>query len=131
MPHLQIDINKPLTEEVKIELATRVKALFSKVMDTPTDHIATAIREHGTYNLDLGRVTDRTQGVAHLNADIRAGRSLDQRRALALGFMEILQQLAHIPPQNLYVTFTQHEGENFHLHERYLDPWTPGEEPLS
>lgn len=131
MPHLQIDINKVLQDEIKIELTTRLKALFAEVMQTDTDHIATVIREHGTYNVDIGRAVDRSQGVAHVNADIRLGRTLKQRRALALGFMRILQHLAGIPPSNLYVTFTRHRGEDFHLHERYLGAWEPGENPLA
>jgi 5-carboxymethyl-2-hydroxymuconate isomerase len=131
VPHLQIDINKVLRDEIKIELVTRFKALFAEVMETETDHIATVIREHGTYNLDIGRAEDRAQGVAHVNADIRAGRTLEQRRALALGFMDILHHLAGIPAKHFYVTFTQHPGEDFHLHERYLSAWQPGEDPLA
>lgn len=130
MPHLQIDINARLSDEVKMQILTRVKALFAEVMETKTDHIATAIREHDAHNLDIGRAQDRRDGVAHVNADIRLGRSIEQRRALALGFIEILHELAHVPPDNLYVTFTEHKGEDFHLQDRYLRSWQAGEDPL-
>ena len=131
MPHLQIDINKTLSDETKIEIVTRVKALFADVMETKTDHIATAVREHRTHNLDIGRAEDRKHGVAHINADIRLGRSLEKRRTLALGLIKVLHELAGVPVENLYVTFTEHKGEDFHLNEQYLRSWEAGEDPLA
>ena len=130
MPHLQIDINKNVEIEVKKSIAIRFKALFSKIMDTGTDHIATSIREFDTYNLDIGRVKDHKQGVALINADIRTGRELVKKRNLALGFIEILNELLNIPVENIYVTFSEHKGEDFHLHEQYLRSWREGEDPL-
>ena len=130
MPHLQIDINKNVGDDVKKNIATRFKILFSKAMDTGTDHIATSIREFDTYNLDIGRVKDPKQGVALINADIREGRELEKRRKLALGFIEIINELLNIPVENIYVTFSEHKGEDFHLHERYLSSWQENEDPL-
>lgn len=131
MPHLQIDINKSLSDATKTNIANRFKTLFSSVMDTGTDHIATSIRELGTYNLDIGRVKDHELGVALVNADIREGRELQKRRALALGFIEILNDLVNIPVENIYVTFSEHKGEDFHLHECHLRSWKEGDNPLS
>lgn len=131
MPHLQIEINKTLGDAIKIEIASRFKNLFSEIMDTGTDHISTSIREFGTYNLDIGRVKDHNAGVALVNADIREGRTLEQRRSLALGFMETLHEVLEIPQEQMYVTFTEHKGEDFHLKERYLATWLEGEDPLA
>lgn len=131
MPHLQVDINRTLNDATKKSIATRLKTLFSTVMDTGTDHIATSIREFGTYNLDIGRVQDHELGVALVNADIREGRALQKRRALALGFIEILNDLVNIPVENIYVTFCEHKGEDFHLHERHLHTWKEGDDPLT
>ena len=83
MPHLQIDINRSISDATKKSIANQLKTLFSSVMDTGTDHIATSIRELGTYNLDIGRVKDHELGVALVNADIREGRELQKRRVLA------------------------------------------------
>lgn len=102
MPHLQIEINKILEDAIKIEIASRFKNLFSEIMDTGTDHISTSIREFGTYNLDIGRVKDHKAGVALVNADIREGRNLEQRRSLALGFMETLHEALEIPHEQMY-----------------------------
>jgi len=131
MPHLQIDINKNLSDETKSSIADRFKTIFSRVMDTGTDHIATTIRELGTYNLDIGRVEDHELGVALVNADIREGRDLQKRRELALGFIVILNDLVNIPVKNIYVTFTEHKGEDFHLHELYLHSWKEDDDPLT
>lgn len=130
MPHLQVDINSKLDDRVKKSIADRFKTLFSKVMDTGTDHIAISIREHETYNLDIGRVKDHKKGVALVNADIREGRELNKRRDIALGFINILNELANIPVENIYVTLSEHKGEDFHLHEKYLHSWQEGDEPL-
>ncbi|MES9974314.1 4-oxalocrotonate tautomerase family protein [Candidatus Thiodiazotropha sp. LNASS1] len=131
MPHLQFEINKEITDIEKQAIASQVCSLFAAVMDTGTDHIAVSIRELGTHNLSIGRVKEPEKGVAVINADIRDGRNIEQRRTLALGFMEILHKTLDIPKQHIYVTFTEHKGEDFHLFEKYLANWRQGENPLA
>ena len=131
MPHLQFEINRSLADSDKIDFAEQVRQLFSEIMDTGTDHISISIREFATHNLSIGRVTDPEQGVALVNADIREGRTMEQRRKLCLGFMELLQQRWQIPKQQMYVTLTEHKGEDFHLVEKYLAGWQQGEDPLA
>ncbi len=130
MPHLQFEINRPLPDAEKIAFAKEIRQLFSEVMDTGTDHISISIREFGTHNLSIGRVLNPERGVALINADIRAGRSMEQRRRLCLGFMNLLNRSWKIPKENMYVTLTEHKGEDFHLLERYLASWQEGEDPL-
>ena len=131
MPHLQFEINQNITDEAKIAIAEQVRHLFSDVMDTGTDHISISIREFNTYNLSLGRVKVPEKGIALVNADIRQGRTMEQRRSLALGFMDLLNKDLNIPKEHIYVTLTEHKGEDFHLHDRYLANWQTGEEPLA
>ncbi|MEW8691531.1 MAG: phenylpyruvate tautomerase MIF-related protein [Candidatus Thiodiazotropha endolucinida] len=131
MPHLQFEVNKMITDIEKQAIASQVCSLFAEVMDTGTDHIAVSIRELGTHNLSIGRVKEPEKGVAVINADIRDGRNIEQRRTLALGFMEILNKTLDIPKQHIYVTFTEHKGEDFHLLEKYLANWRQGENPLA
>lgn len=131
MPHLQFDINRSLQDAEKITFAGQVRQLFARVMETGTEHIAIAIRQCGTHDLSLGRAAEPERGIALVNADIRAGRSLQQRRTLALGFMELLEKNWGIPKRQMYVTFTEHKGEDFHLAERYLAGWRKGEDPLT
>jgi len=130
MPHLQFDINIRATNDDKVFFSEKIKALFADVMGTGTEHISISIREHDTYNLFIGRVADNSEGIALVNADIREGREILKRRLLALGFMGIIADVWEIPHQNIYVTFTEHKGEDFHLHERYLSSWQDGEDPL-
>jgi phenylpyruvate tautomerase PptA (4-oxalocrotonate tautomerase family) len=131
MPHLQFELNRSLTDTQKITLAEQVRKLFSDVMDTGTDHISISIREFGIYNLSIGRVKEPEKGVAVVNADIREGRTMEQRRALTLGFMEILNKNLNIPKSHMYVSLTEHKGEDFHLFEKYLASWQTGEDPLA
>lgn len=100
-------------------------------MDTGTDHISISIREFGTYNLSIGRVKEPEKGIAVVNADIRNGRSMQQRRTLTLGFIELLSKSMNIPKEHIYVTLTEHKGEDFHLFEKYLASWQEGEDPLA
>ncbi len=131
MPHLQFEINKSMSDTQKIDFAGQVRQLFSEIMDTGTDHISISIREFGTYNISIGRVKEPEKGVALVNADIREGRTMQQRRTLTLGFMDLLHKTMDIPLANIYVTLTEHKGEDFHLIEKYLSGWQEGEDPLA
>lgn len=128
MPHLQFEIYRSITDAEKTAFAERVRQLFAKVMDTGTGHISVSIRECGTHDLSIGRVTEPEKGVALVNADLRQGRTIEQRRALVLGFIELLHQMFNIPREHVYVTLTEHRGEDFHLSERYLADWQQGED---
>jgi len=131
MPHLQFEFNLSLTDTQKTSFAEQVRALFSDIMDTGTDHISISIREFGTYNLSIGRVREPEKGVAVVNADIREGRTMEKRRALTLGFMDLINKTFNIPQAHMYVTLTEHKGEDFHLFEKYLASWQTGEDPLA
>jgi hypothetical protein len=69
--------------------------------------------------------------VAVVNADIREGRTIEKRRALTLGFLDLIHKSFNIPVEHMYVTLTEHKGEDFHLYEKYLANWQTGEDPLA
>lgn len=129
MPHLQFEINKTLDSEIKRKFAEEVRDSFAEIMDTETYHIAVSIREHDKFNLSIGRVKPGDD-LCLMNLDLREGRSAEKRRELALRYMAIVNSHFNIDPKNQYVTFTQHPGEDFHLHEKALANWAPGEKPL-
>ncbi len=131
MPHLQFEINRSLKDDEKISFHAEVRKLFSEIMDTGTDHICISIREYRTHNLSIGRVEDPEKGVAVVNADIRQGRTMQQRRELTLGFMELMHKHWGVDKKQMYVTLTEHKGEDFHLLEKYLASWQEGEDPLA
>lgn len=108
MPHLQLELNRQIPETVKKALTQNVIRLCADVMQVDRNQIGITLREVGTYSLALGRVNDPEEGIAFVNADIRGGRSPEQRRKLALGCMEEIHSLCEIPQQNMNIVFTEH-----------------------
>lgn len=131
MPHLQFELNFTVTEADKITFATSIKEHFSTIMDTGTDHIGVTMRCYGVNDLSFGRATNPADGIVFVNADIRSGRTSEQKRALSLAFINQLQLSFNVPQQNVYVILTEHPGEHFQLHDRVLNGWSQGEDPLS
>ncbi len=129
MPHLQFEINKKVSKETKDEFAKQIRDAFSEVMDTGQDHIAISLREYEKYNLTIGRVNPNDD-ICLMNLDIRKGRTIEQRRELALRFMEVVKVNFQVDTKNQYLTFTEHKGEDFHLVEKFLSSWESGEDPL-
>jgi hypothetical protein len=130
MPHLQFEVNFPVPEADKTVFAARIKEHFATIMDTGTDHIGITLRCLGRNDLSFGHAEDPVAGIAFVNADIRGGRSQNQKRRLSLAFIAELGNFWKVPPQNVYVILTEHSGEHFQLHDRVLPGWSEGEDPL-
>jgi len=131
MPHLSFDLNFSPAPEEKRRFAEAVVGHFAKIMDTGTDHIGVTFRAYGRYDLVFGRAEEPEKGIAFLDADIRRGRTADQKRRLALAIMDELERTWRVPKRSVYVVYTEHDGENFQLDDRVLPSWTEGEDPLS
>ena len=131
MPHLSFDLNFSPTSEEKRRFAEAVVGHFAKIMDTGTDHIGITFRAYGREDLVFGRAERPEKGIAFLDADIRRGRTADQKRRLALAVMDELEKTWRVPKRSVYVVFTEHDGENFQLDDRVLPSWNEGEDPLS
>jgi len=123
MPHLQFEISEPLDGPVE-PFAAWATELYADVMETGTGHVAVTVRDGA--RLSLGRA-GADEPVAVLNADIRAGRSADQRRELAAAVIEELEKRWGVPSENTYVVYTEHPGEDFHLEEGALKSWSDSE----
>lgn len=130
MPHLQFELNKKLSNEIKEEFIENIMSTFSNIMDTGTDHIAISIREYDKYSLSIGRA-DINDDICLMNLDIREGRTIEKRRKLVLSYMNLCKDILGVDTKNQYATLTQHTGEDFHLIEKYLDHWEAGEDPLA
>jgi len=130
MPHLQFEINQKIENKIKDNFANEIRDAFAEIMDTGTDHIAVSIREFDRYNLTIGRVKPEND-ICLMNLDIRKGRTISQRRDLALRYMKIVKNNFNVGAENQYVTFTEHSGEDFHLIEKYLSGWQADEDPLT
>ncbi len=130
MPHLQFETNFPATADEKTRFATAVVRHFSEIMDTGTDHIAVTLRCFGAEDLTFGRARAGGRTV-FVNADIRLGRTRDQKRRLALAYIDEIARAWQVAKEAVYVIFTEHDGEHFQLSDRVLPSWSKGEDPLA
>lgn len=131
MPHLQFELNFPVTKEEKGRFARAIVGHFSRVMDTGTDHIGITLRTYAPEDLHFGRATPSGGRTAFVNADIRTGRTKEQKRTLALAFIDEIASTWGIAREAVYVIYTERDGEGFQLSDRVLPSWTPGEDPLA
>ena len=130
MPHLQFEINKKIDPSLKEKFVISVRNIFGDVMKTDTDHVAVSLREYDKGNLSIGRSSYHDH-VCLMNLDIRIGREIEKRRQLATEYFILVNTLFKIDKENQYITFTEHEGEDFHLIEKYLADWVKNDKPLS
>jgi phenylpyruvate tautomerase PptA (4-oxalocrotonate tautomerase family) len=130
MPHLAFDLNFTPPAGTRRALAAAVVKRFSEIMDTGTDHVGVIVRCHANEDLTFGRAGPDGR-VVFVNADIRAGRTKDQKRRLALAFIDEAGRAFDVPRKAIYVVYTEHDGEHFQLEEKVLPSWTVGEDPLA
>ncbi len=131
MPHLQFEMNFTPTTDEKKQFATAVIRQFSEIMDTGTDHIGVTLRCFEPEDLTFGRAAPSGGRTAFVNADIRGGRTKDQKRQLALAYIDEIAKTWGVAREAVYVIFTEHDGEHFQLSDRVLPSWSKGEDPLS
>jgi phenylpyruvate tautomerase PptA (4-oxalocrotonate tautomerase family) len=131
MPHLQFELNFAPPPEAKRAFASAVVSHFATIMDTGTDHIAVTMRCYAEHDLTFGRAVAPSKGIAFLNADIRLGRTRDQKRRLSLAIIDELGNRFGVPREAVYVILTEHDGEHFQLSDRVLPSWSTGEDPLA
>ena len=131
MPHLQFDLNFTPPPDAKRRFAETVVRQFSTVMETGTDHIAVVLRCHAPEDLAFGRAAASGGRTVLVNADIRLGRTRDQKRRLSLAFIDEAAAAFGVAREAVYVVLTEHDGEHFQLSDRVLPSWRPGEDPLN
>ena len=130
MPHLQFELNFAPPADERRAFADAVVRLFSEIMDTGTDHIAVTIRTFAHEDLSFGRAAASGGRTAFVNADIRLGRTMDQKRRLSLAYIGELASRFGLAPEAVYVILTEHDGHHFQLSDRVLPSWSAGEDPL-
>ena len=131
MPHLQFELNFTPSPDEKRRFAAAVVRHFAEVMDTGTDHVAVTLRCLAPEDLTFGRAAPSGGRAVFVNADIRNGRTRDQKRRLALAYIDELARTWPVAREAVYVIFTEHDGEHFQLSDRVLPSWSPGEDPLA
>jgi phenylpyruvate tautomerase PptA (4-oxalocrotonate tautomerase family) len=131
MPHLQFELNFTPTAADKRALAAAVIRRFAEVMDTGTDHIAVTLRCFAPEDLTFGRAAASGGRTAFVNADIRLGRTREQKRRLSLAYIDELASRFGLAREAVYVILTEHDGHHFQLSDRVLPSWSAGEDPLA
>jgi phenylpyruvate tautomerase PptA (4-oxalocrotonate tautomerase family) len=131
MPHLQFDLNFEPPASEKTRFASAIVQQFARAMDTGTNHIAVSLRCGAREDLTFGRASDPSRGIAFLNADLRRGRTADQKRRFALAAIDELERTLGVPRAAVYVIFTEHDGSDFQMHDGVLPSWSSGEDPLA
>jgi hypothetical protein len=131
MPHLVFDLNVSPPEDARRRFGAAVARRFGEIMETGTEHVAVLVRAHSPASLHLGLASAPERGVALASADIRLGRTKEQERRLCLALIEELGRSFGVPPDQVYVVLTRHDGPEFQLRDRVLPSWSPGEDPLA
>ncbi len=129
MPHLQFELSFAATPEEKARFSAAVIRHFSEIMDTGTDHIAVTLRCYRPEDLTFGRAAPSGGRTAFVNADIRLGRTREQKRRLALAYIDEIARTWSVAREAVYVILTEHDGEHFQLSDRVLPSWSAGEDP--
>ena len=129
MPHLQFEFNFTPERAQKVAFADAVRNHFATIMSTGTDHIGITFRCYQQDDLVFGRAGDGP--IAFLNADIRMGRTADQKRRLALAIMDEIGVRWGMARESIYIVYTEHDGPDFQLSDRVLPSWQAGEDPLN
>lgn len=123
MPHLRFDLSVAVTDDERASFADWVAETYAEVMDTGTGHVGVSVVESDP---QLGGA-DPDAPVALVNADVRVGRTVEQRHALARRLTTELGDRFGIPERTVYVVVTEHEGTDFVLGGDPLDDWDASE----
>lgn len=130
MPHPQFGFNFTPECAEKAVFADALRDHFAAIMNSGTDHTGITFRCYQHDDLVFGRAAEDGQ-IAFLNADIRLGRTADQKRQLALAIMNELSVRWGLPKEHVYIIYTEHDGPDFQLSDRVLPSWQTGEDPLN
>jgi hypothetical protein len=124
VPLLTVDADFRVADADAEAFADALTALYADRMATSTGHVAVALRDEG--HLSLGRAVEGRR--LFLDADVREGRSFEQKRSFALAAMDEARDRFDVPAPNLKVVFTEHAGEQMMGYDRVGGDWSPAED---
>lgn len=114
MPSLQIDVPTRLEVGTKRLLAKRFGSAYAAIMAADPDLITVSIHDLGEGSV-WRCSADEPQPHTLIMCDVRRGRPVETRAALAHQLIEICIDVLGLDPHGVKVEFTQHSGdEMFH-----------------
>ena len=124
MPYLQLDVPRAYPADVKRRLARRMGEIYARVMQTGASRVRVGFRELPEGNLWHCTEGEPRPGVV-LACDIRRGRTVAQRTALAEELIRACREMLDLPGDVL-VEFTQHAGDELYREGKGMaEDWTP------
>lgn len=123
MPHLGIDTTAKPTPNDRSNCIEAMTDQYVSHMVTEADHVAVTLRSHPTGSMAIGRAIDGP--IVVLLADIRQGRSVEQRRSFTLSCFAWFEEQWDVPRQNAKIVFTEHPGDHMMGANRVGGEWTP------
>ena len=128
MPYLHFDLPGRYPAEVKRALATRLGDLYAEIMQTSPGIVKVAFRELGEENLfRCGAPDGGVEPVVVGQCDIRRGRPLEQRAALAAAIVEACAEALRVDAAMIELEFTQHAGDEMYRRGAFAGDWTSDE----
>ncbi|OYR89415.1 tautomerase [Halorubrum sp. E3] len=121
MPLLQFSTTLSLSPPERESFAAFVTDRYVEEMETTAGHVAVTIDELDPSAMALGRAVDGP--LLFLDAEIRAGRPFEYKRAFALAVMERAVEAFDVPEPNCKVVFTEHAGEDMMGIDRVGGDW--------
>lgn len=122
MPVLSISSTADPDAATKASFFDELAVLYAEVMESQTSFVSIKFHPISEGDLWLGRA-DPESDIVLVEADVREGRPVSQRRKFALECMEKFHAEWEIPHSNMKVVFTEHEGVEMMGYERVGDDW--------
>jgi phenylpyruvate tautomerase PptA (4-oxalocrotonate tautomerase family) len=128
MPYLHFDLPGRYPAEVKRTLAARLGALYAEIMQTSPGIVKVGFRELGEENLFRCRADGGgVEPVVVGQCDIRRGRPVEQRAALAAAIVAACSEAFGVDADTIELELTQHAGDEMYRRGRFAGDWTASE----
>jgi len=119
MPVVRVEVPEGFPRDRKAELRQAVKqAVLDTLAPKETKYDYVAIREV------FGEIGD---GVPLVTVDLRPGREDERKAALATAIAGVLNEIAGIAPEDVYVLFRENPAENHYCGGKPLAGWVPAD----
>lgn len=128
MPYLHFDLPTRYPAATKRTLAARLGALYAEIMQTNPGIVKVGFRELGEENLfRCGAPDGGVEPVVVGQCDIRRGRPVEQRAALATAIVGACAEVLGVEPAAIELEFTQHSGDEMYRRGAFVQDWTTAE----